>query len=591
MVDRSTKWPFVSVLLAWASTLGCSVESDPPSGGGPHAGSGIAGSGGMPSAPAESSSGRITIIGDPMVRLGLGDTIDLAVRVLNDDDEPERRAVVTFNLVGRPDDSTLSSLVDTTDSEGIAKVTLRAASRPVTFEVRASIGTERSTSFSVSVSGAGFGTLVVRAPYEGVRAVANRYVLALPDVTCGEAAYATGDPRTVIAPGEQTATLVALPAEVPYAVLAIAESSSGVVVASGCEYQRCQRSLPEQELACEPLILRAQNELEVTVPYEDHPLTPASALDLEITMEAGSTAATLGSTIRSAINSIVRTTPSGQTALADAEGRFWLDSLDTVLREDEDAERAIAFADELAQARAESSSNGPESSLTALLQVNDEGAGVAASAMAAHVRDALDTLTLRAVLEYERGDTIAVRPIRIEALPIVEGTPEPRASLDQSDATTVDARLSSGDDSLQLSTLRFEPRLGALAADALERVLASDETGLGSQLTALAGCDSLNEWLGKQTFVHRNGCAEGCPERACAHSTARMLDAAFEALEAIDERRPYATLAGSLKLTDDDGDLRAEQMSAESIEGLWEPAADASLGDTLRGTAFARLPE
>lgn len=585
MVVRSKNSLAVWLLVAGGLAAGCSVESDPPSGQGGRAGTGFTGSGGNPTTPPASSSGRIDVVGDAMVRLGLGKTIELKVKVLNDDDEPERLQPVSFNLAGRPEDSSLSSLVDTTDSQGIASVVLQAASRPVTFEVRATVGTERSATFSVSVSGVGFGSLRVSAPYDGGRAVSQRFVLALPNVTCDDAAYAVGDPKTVIAPGEDATTLVALPAEVPYAVLAVAESASGVTVAHGCVHERCQRSPADEAQTCEELVLRTQAEQEITVPFSDRPLTPASSLALSFTLEAGSTAAALGADIRGAINGVVRTSDNGQSAITDAEGRFWLDSLDAVLRDDEDDSDAIAFADALAEARQQGGS-GPESSLSALLEVNDEGAGVVASSMAGRVRDALDTLTLHAELEYERGGEIAIRPTRIEALPLASGSPKPRVDLADTPAPELDFRLSDSDDTLRLRTLRFAPRLGALAAAALDRVTMA-EGELDPELIQRAGCATLSEWLSKQTFADGSACAASCVERACMHSMARILDAASDALEAVDEARPYATLSGALMLSDDDGDLLAERMSADNIEGLWEPAPDTSLGDTLRGSASA----
>ena len=67
----------------------------------------------------------------------------------------------------------------------------------------------------------------------------------------------------------------------------------------------------------------------------------------------------------------------------------------------------------------------------------------------------------------------------------------------------------------------------------------------------------------------------------------RLRKASAAALTLEDAQRPRATLAGALALTDEDGDLLAERMEAERVDGLWVPAPDASLGDTLRGTAIA----
>jgi len=111
--------------------------------------------------------------------------------------------------------------------------------------------------------------------------------------------------------------------------------------------------------------------------------------------------------------------------------------------------------------------------------------------------------------------------------------------------------------------------------------------GFGKELRALAGCTTIEEWLREQTFVDASACDEDCVARVCADAMSRLLEVSRAALTAQDEQRPRATLMGELALTDDDGDLLAEQMEAERIDGQWAPAPDASLGDTLRGTAIA----
>ena len=554
----------------------CSVESS--EGGRPARPTQDAGSGDVnePTGPSGNGGSQLVIQGESVVRLGFGHSVELEVRLQNADGEGERNQSIAFDLIGRPEDSSLSSLVALTDRDGLARVTLNAATRPVMFEVRASNGRARAVSFDISVSGSGFGSLIVQAPYDGVRVIESRFAFAVTDVECKDARYVAGDPKTVFAPDADSAALIALPAGFTYAVVVIGESASGMTLVRGC----AQATVADQ------------SEDTVLVPFVDRALTLEPHFGLELTLEAGSAAAALGAAIRSSVNGLVRASVSGVDAPRDAEGHFWLDALDVALRDDdEDQGVLIALADALADARASTEGDRPERELASLLVLNDEGGGAAASAIAAHVRDALDTMVLTAGLELTSdGDPLlAFEALRIAGLPVIEGGATPSVTLDHETAT-IAGEIAPGMDVLNISSIELSPRLGALAAEALEHVLDADEEALGEDLVARAGCASLDEWVFEQTFVVRtcdDACIRRAIARACAHSMSLIADAAHDALIAVDSERPTATLMGSLALTDGDGDLRAELMEAERIDGLWAPAPEASLGDTLRGTAVS----
>lgn len=559
------------VCVGLALDAGCSVEST-ETGGRRSPGDGAAGAAGEPSPPSTDDARSMLIIeGEAVVQLGFSESVELAVTLQNSEGEPERDRQVAFDLIGRPEDSSLSALVARTNSSGRARVTLHAASRPVTFEVRASNGRAPSVSFSVSVSSSGFGSLIVNAPYSGVRSVEQRFVFARPEVSCAAAVYSPGDPKTVLAPEEDRATLIALPAGLPYAVVAIGQSASGATVARGCV----------------AMMVAEQGEDEITVPFLDLPLLPEKDVSVEVTLEADSAAAAIGAAIRSAVSEVVRT--SGESAPRDAEGHFWLDSLETSLRDADDIELQ-ELADALSEARLDPEGGSPENELAGLLALNEEGADAAARAIAARVRDALDTLVLSAglALEATKPPTVdvTVDSLRIEALPVIEGDAAPSVVLSAETASAA-AELMSDQDMLAIHELDFAPQLGALGAEALAHVVAADAADLGEDLVATAGCASLSEWLGKQAYVPASMCQDACIARACAAAFSRITSAASDALEQIDDVRPTATLGGSFALTDDDGDLRAERMIAERIDGSWAPAPEASLGDTLRGTASA----
>lgn len=557
------------VLLAFAA--GCSVES----GGTGGRRSADPDGGFVGNSPGDGEEGRstLTIVGDTVLPLSFAESVELVVLFENGDGEPESGQTIAFDMVGRPEDSSLSGLVAKTDDEGKASVTLHAATRPVAFEVQASNPRTRPTSFSVSVSGDGFGSLRVHAPYDGVRTVAERFLFALPNVSCQAAEYGAGDPKTVFPPGEDTASLIALPAGSTYAVVAIAESATGQAVARAC---------------MDMVIVPEQDEDEVSLTYVDQPLEPDETLDLIITLEAGSAAASLGAAIRRSASELVRA--SGHSAPRDAEGAFWLDALEAVLRDDGD-DALLELADALQLARLDPAGGSPETDVTRLLERNDEGAGTVASTMAALVREALDTIALHASVEFESARTplFEVASLEIEALPVFDGGQAPRVVLDETKGS-IAAELLAGEDVLDISELQLAPGLGSLGADALDIAIGAGTAKLGVDLLITAGCGSLHQWYGEQTYVDREACDAACIDRACAYAFDQITAAADDALAIEDEERPLATLNGSFSLTDGDGDLRAEKMEAEDIDGSWAPAPNASLGDALRGTAVATAP-
>lgn len=569
---RRTMRTIAIMACGWlAFVASCSVESGGTSGR-PNSTADGGSKGPPPGAGNEDAEATLVIEGDSVVLLAYGEQVELTVVLTDSAGEPDAEKAIVFDLLGRPEDSTLSALTVETDSEGRASVTLQAATRPVNFEVQASYDDARPVTFSVSVRSNGFGSLLVHAPYDGPRAVEERFVFALPAVSCQAAEHAAGDPKTVLPPDENSALLIALPAALAYAVVAIAESATGEVVARGCT---------------DMVVVPEQGEDEVSIMFVDQPLVPEQQLDLVITLEAGTTAATLGATIRRSVGELL--SASGKASPRDAEGYFWLDAFTAALRDDGDAD-LVALADALAAARLDPAGGSPENELTNLLQRRDEGASAVASALAARVREALDTLVLSARVGFESGRTplFEVESLQIEALPVYEGAGAPRVVLDES-KTSISATLPGGD-VLEITELALAPGLGSLGAGALRSALDASSAELGLELSATAGCEALHQWYAQQTYVDETVCDAACLDRACAYAFDQITTAADDALHAIDEERPLATLYGSLSLTDSDGDLRAEKMETERIDGTWAPALDASLGETLRGRALATVP-
>ncbi len=512
--------------------------------------------------------------------LGFGEQVEVTIQLFNRNEAPIEDATIAFDLVGRPQDASLSELSVTTDSQGKASVTLFAGQRAATFGLRASALGALPVTFNAAVGGAGFGTLLVRAPYDGDRVVAERHVLAYPGLDCDEVTRVRTDRSTVIAPDDEAASLIALPAELDYAVLVVGEGATDAVLTKGC---------------MDGVIVQADSVFEIEVPFDDAALIPANDLELSAQLEAREVAATLAVAIRRAGERVVRSDALGQNAPIDAEGRFWLDSLGLALRDSGATSAQAQLADALAAARAAAlempATGSPEAELAVLLEINGEGAQLATSEISTHVRAALATLELHARLTIESSDALAVRfaPESFSCLPIKEGASAASVDLSDQEPVEVNARSQPRVDAIDLRALSFSPRFGALTIDVLEQLVVPTDAGFGEQLMALSGCGSLAEWLGQQTFVDASACDEACIAAACDISMARLLDAAKEDLQAIDAARPVLSLSGVLDLADADGDLIAESMMSDALAGEWQPEADASLADTLLGVARAVL--
>ena len=555
----------VLALLLW----GCSHSSDPNrSAVGPTQG-GAAGKG--DEAPAAGTR-KLQITSAAVLRVGFGEHSNVAGRLVDQDAKPVSDARVSFALVGRAQDSSIEALDVITDADGAFENTLSAGKAAATFRVRISAEGASDTSVDVAVSDAGFGTLVVTASYAGARMVTQRSVFAQADVDCEHAKRMPGDPMATFGATESTARLPALPAGTHYAVTAVAEGEPGTVVAHGC---------------VDDVLVDRNAERPVVIAFEDAPLMHSGDFDLVAELDSSVPAIALASVLRRADEVLVLGDTPGQPAPADAEGTFLLDSLDSVLRGDEFAAApgALMLADAIAGDRANMPADArPDHSLQALLDINDEGPLAAGSLMAMYTQAGIARLRVRAALAL--GDAIACNPMRVEALPSEAGADAVALDLDAPHATTM-ASYVAGQDAIELSSLSFRAQLGALSAQVMRAVASTQAGRQGEAIQAELGCSTLGEWLGKQSYPDAPACDDDCLSATCERATARLLGAAETALLALDDTRPLLSLSGTFALDDADGDLLAERLSGDMIDGAWLPAEDGERSDALHGSASA----
>jgi hypothetical protein len=523
---------------------------------------------------------QLELLSDSTLRLAFGDHEDLRARLTDRDGVAVPDAKVSFALVGRAQDSSLSSLDVSTDGDGVATNMLTAGRVVATFRVRTSAQGALDEFTDVAVSNAGFGTLSANVAYKGKRAVMQRVVFVQADLSCQHAARMPGDPTVTLNDKNDVARFLALPAGTSYAVTAIAQGAGDTVLARGCS---------------DGVAIDADSEAMIDLSFADEPLHLAGQFLLAATLDSSAPASVLVGALRSATRSLVQDDAQGQ-ALPDAEGRFLLDSLDGTLRSDAYAKQSgvSTLVNALSQARmAQSSAGTLEHSLQMLLKANSQGPLAAIPRIAEFLQKSLGSMRLSAVLALSSKDK--KRPLswqaqRIEALPITTGSAPPFVDLTPfSDMTQLQASFTPEQDLLRLSTLHQRAQFGTLSAQALTQVVSSDPGGHGPEIRNLIGCATLGEWLGKQTLPQNAACDGACIQAVCDRALTRLTGAGQTALLAFDQTRPTLTLQGDLELDDADGDLVPEQLTAHAFLGQWDGAMAGAQGDALSAPESATV--
>jgi hypothetical protein len=342
------------------------------------------------------------------------------------------------------------------------------------------------------------------------------------------------------------------------------------------------------------VVVRADKVVMQPLGFSDEPLMVSGDFALHAQLDGTAPAATLGTAIRIAAETLIKTDAMGNEVTDAPEGRFLLDSLDGTLRSsDYGSEAAIALADALAQERAvPSGTTSADQSLDSLLAIRNSGAiAVAIPQIVELTREDLTQLDLHVDVGVELDDSELVvtwSPQRVEAAP-AEGYAPAFVELAAAEATSAVASMSAERDLIELADASFGLPFGALAAQVLHRVVSFDAAGHGEEIRTAMGCDVLAEWLGEQTFADASACDAGCVQVSCDRAVARLVGAAETALIALDEARPTTTLRGELALGDEDGDLMTETMSSELLSGEWMGETESDPVDAISGPASAQV--
>jgi hypothetical protein len=195
----------------------------------------------MPPIPDGGPPLALTILDPPGSQIGLHYSKSVVLRVsyhADDDAQTPEKGSVLFSIFGDPAGSTLSADHVTTDSSGIAQVTLTAGAAEATFRVTASAPNTGEVDFQVAVSKLDFVELKVQLDWDAsapttLRALlyANQPCASLPPTPSLPPTTAM---REVAKPGPSATVDFINLLSMSYSVVGRAEDMAGHLLAYGC---------------------------------------------------------------------------------------------------------------------------------------------------------------------------------------------------------------------------------------------------------------------------------------------------------------------------------------------------------------------
>lgn len=509
--------------------------------------------------------GVIELESEPSLTLSFGEEAELAVRYV-ESGVAVRGVPIRFALEGRAHDSTVADLSVETDAEGRARTRMVAGSTASAFRLRVSAERAAPVYVNVSVGNMGFGALVVRAEYAGLRIGAGRRVIELySSMSCTDELPPFADRMAALDdPSTTEARFRALPAGLTYAVFGRVEGPDGVVVARAC---------------ADGVQVMRDDETAVSLSFSDAPLAPEGRYEAVLALTATSSSAWASEVATDAGGALIDTAGGG----AD----LYLDALEAELRE----RGATIGADALALERA---TGVPAATLTAALEADGGDPRVALEAALAGLRARMTALALSGPLSIEVASGAPSASWTAAQLAVGPSDPDSPALMIDPAAAGLELSPSLSlswpmDDALVLESLTLALPLGTLARRTLEAEVAGRALGSPGELLATrGGCDALAIWIAEDPTVGPL-CTADCPRAACLRALDSVMDAALGALDLLDEARDTVLLSGTLEMVDADGDLLVDQLSARELSGAWSGPTES---DPLAGgLTAARSPD
>jgi len=501
-----------------------------------------------PDGGAAVPTARLAIESATSMTLLFGEHSRFAVRYTEADGTPIAGANLVFAIEGRARDSTLVELAGLTDGDGHASGELVAGRTAAAFRIRVSAERAAPAYIDVAVSDSGFGGMRVATVYEGSREIAQRTIVIYASATCLKAAMLseTGDRMQTVADGATEATFFALPAGLRYAIVARGEGASGGTLAFGC---------------VDGVAVMPDMEAHATVTLVDAPLDIRAVFGVDTRLDTTAPATTLSTTIRS----------SGDAPVVAARGDapFMLDAVQRSLV----AAGATAAADALARER---SSGDMEARLAARLTETRTGPRAAVDWLADTVLTSSEVVSIVADLELSRSGTSLAATWTTRGASAVSG-PRPLivdiASLIPDRSADIVIAPIAGSDALALTRFQLGLPLGTFGGGVIDALAASmTATSATELLNETGGCVTLASWAADEPTIS-SACDGGCVLAACAQALDIVVASIDSGLLALDARRAYVKLGGTLTASDEDGDAIVERIAGDSLSGEWSDAA------------------
>ena len=489
--------------------------------------------------------GVLTLESASSFALRFGEQVDIEVRY-TELGAPVPGVPIRFALEGRAHDSAVADLSVETDADGRARTRVIAGSTASAFRVRVSAERAAPLYVNVSVGNEGFGTIVVRAEYDGARTEPLRRIIEVYSrMSCSDERPPFPDISAVLdEPSVLEARFRTLPAGITYAIFGRVEGRAGVVLARAC--------------ADGVSVVRDEETL-VDLQFDDEPLVLEGEYAARLSLDAAASSTWAADLAHAAVTDAI--------GAAGGAAALYLDALDAELR---DRGETVA-ADALASERA---SGVPEAALQASLE---EAESDPAAALAAHI-DALGAriaaIEIGGPLSLSVVDGAPVATWSASELSLGMSAPDwPALTIDPAAAGLVlePALALSGPagDTLALESLGFSLPFGALARAAIDaETSARGVASPGELLASGAGCTAFAAWIADDPIVGP-ACVDDCPRAACVRALDGLVEAALSAIETSASPRRSVELSGSIAMLDENGDLVVDVLSAGALSGTY----------------------
>lgn len=494
---------------------------------------------------------QLTTVSSPKGSLIFSEQTNLTVRYADDKGEPLTDAPVQFALVGRAHDSSLSAVSKDTDEHGVVSIALTAGTAPSVFQVRASAERATPLLFDVSVSNAGFGSLIVRAEGSGTRSAESHRINLYTETRCETEGLD-------LLPADRVEDTDALARDL--SVTRLNDLAAGLSLTVRVE--ALDANGERLELGCaEAVPIEADGDVTVDVQLAPLPLSTAGHYQFAMSVASQSAGDAAEAVFQRAAEASLSANGGAATTL--------LDALEQHLR---DSGEAVA-ANALQMQRSGADLDGD---LDTTLAQSDAEPLTAIATRANTIASAFGDLTFHGV--WTAGSS-APGPVALSITDVIVA-----ASAPSSIALDTTALVNRGLSYIQLGSATnlaldlfegSEVHLGVSIGEVATTYLESSVPGsqhLQHLLLSQLGCDGFVQWVQLQDSVNAV-CDDGCAQIACELGLSDSASEGLAALESPELSGQLLSLTGDIVGTPD---ATVAGTFDGPMDGSWHPALGAA---------------